>query len=150
MLGALLWAADTTPTDSAGSNTPALVVIILAIIAVVPGCWAALVSSRTRKDMREKAAADALEGQGKVGVQFAQTAFKNLEAEVDALRRERTEWSRERDRWSQERERWHADRLKLLTRIEALNFQVLKLRQALQAAGLQVPEIPRFELDASA
>lgn len=119
---------------SSSGGTPVWVVVLVAALGIIPGVGAILYQ---RRSAREKNDVD----EGLVGVRFAQQAFDGLRAEVEALRREREQWQVEREKWAQERERWHADRLKLLTRIEALNFQVVKLRQALEAAGMQVPDL---------
>lgn len=107
-----------------------LVALGLTILAVLPGLWAAYSASRTRKALRERVLAETGRHEGDVGVGFAKEAFEGLRVEVEALRQERREWEIERSKWSVEREIWATERLALMSRIEALNFQILKLTQA--------------------
>lgn len=116
------------------ASTPDSILIVLGVVAIIPGLWAAWNAWRDRSGRSEHDAAEA-------GVGFAKEGFAALQAEVGALREERKEWQAERERWTVERERWHAERSQLTIRLEELQYAVHRLCAVMEQNNVPVPDV---------
>lgn len=85
-------------------------VLLVAVIAALPGLLGIGFSIRVRKDTNRNQVTD-------FGTALADTAFKTMEGQVKRL-------TIDQHKWDVERELWDADRDRLLTRVAALTGEV--------------------------
>lgn len=108
------------------------VLLLLAVVAILPGMYAAWVSARTRRDLASK-------DQGAVGVELTRVGAELLQEEIAALRTERAQWTGERLQWTAERERWHHERTQFSARLEELQFAIHRLALVLEQHQIPIP-----------